>query len=120
MGFMLGATFDTPFQLSANPSGEYKVKDILDHCSINSGMNYLAKKLGYPIIKAILEHFPNLINCPNVLSAHEGCRGLRPTKRGGWFKVLNVSVLFFCNIFVSANYWLKMLLSLEILHFRLF
>ena len=79
---MPGAAFDTLFQLAANPSGEFKVKDILDHCLMHSGMKYLVKWLGDLVVKATQELLSHLSNCLDVLYTYEGRSGLHPTERG--------------------------------------
>ena len=74
MGFVPGVTFDTPFQPDADPSGEFKVKEILEYCLMHSGMKYLIKWLEYPMVEETLEFLSCSTNCPDVLSAYERYR----------------------------------------------
>ena len=83
MGFMSGAAFDTPFWSSADPSGRFEVEDIHNHHLGHSGIKYLMKWLVYPVVEATWEPLSNLTNCPDILSAYEGCKGLSLTQGGG-------------------------------------
>ena len=109
MGFRPWPTFDTLVWPAANLTGEFQVKDFLDHCSTRSGMKYLVKWLGNLVVKATKEPLSHLTNCPAILSIYEECKGLCPTQRGGSCKFLHVACMFFSATFVSVNFWLKML-----------
>ena len=82
VGFTPGAAFDTPFCPGADSSGEFEVKDILDHCSTRSGMQYLVKWRGYPVAEASWEPLTHLSNCGAILLAYWGRRGIRPSQQG--------------------------------------
>ena len=61
MGFTPGAAFDTPFRPGADSSGEFEVKDILDHRLTRSSMLYLVKWRGYPVAEASWEPLTQLL-----------------------------------------------------------
>ena len=70
MGFTLGAAFDTLFHPGADSSGEFEVKDILDHRLMHSGMQYLVKWHRYPVAEASWEPLTHLLNCCAILLAY--------------------------------------------------
>ena len=64
---------DVPaFHLAADELVEYKVEDILDHCSHGHGhslhMEYLAKWRGYSVFELTWEPEANLTNCARTLA----------------------------------------------------
>ena len=75
-------TADIPaFRPAADESGEYKVADILDHCSRGCGrsscMEYLVKWRGYSVFESTWEPEANLTNCARTLASYQQRRGLR-------------------------------------------
>ena len=66
---------DVPaFCPAADESGEYKVEDILDHCSRGHGhsscMEYLVKWRGYLVFESTWEPEANLTNCARMLAMY--------------------------------------------------
>ena len=63
---------DVPvFCPAADESGEYKVKDILDHRSCGRGrMEYLVKWRGYLVFESTWEPEANLTNCAHTLAMY--------------------------------------------------
>ena len=64
---------DVPvFRPAADESGEYKVEDILDHCSHGCGRSlcaeYLVKWRGYSVFELMWEPEANLSNCARTLA----------------------------------------------------
>ena len=109
MGFMPGAAFDAPFWPAADNSGEFEIKDILGHGSMHSGIKYLVKWLGYPVVEGTWEPLSHLTNCPDVFSAYEGGQRLRPTQKWGDIRFCILQSCFYelclCHFYNSSNYY---------------
>ena len=69
------------FHPAADEVGEYKVEDILDHCSRGHGhslcLEYLVKWRGYSVFESMWEPEANLTNCTRTLVSYQQRRGLR-------------------------------------------
>ena len=73
-GSHVNATDVPAFRPAADESGEYKVEDILDHCSRGHGrslcMEYLVKWRGYSVFESTWELEANLTNCARTLALY--------------------------------------------------
>ena len=59
------------FRPAADELGEYKVNDILDHCSRGRGRTeYLVKWRGYSVFESTWEPEANLTNCARTLAMY--------------------------------------------------
>ena len=68
------------FHPATDESGEYKVEDILDHCSRGHGrslcMDYLVKWREYSVFESTWEPEANLTNCAHTLASYQQRRGV--------------------------------------------